>query len=169
MDKFEFGSHPFQAVGMHVDRPGSEIVSSGQGDPSHTTTGKQWAEDDDRSSHLTDQIDRRLGIELLRHDDKKLVAILSDHTTGMGEDLAHQLDVENAGHIGETVAPRGEQTCDHLLEDRILRTEHPNCAFETGPTFDHKMRHHAEDSDLEAKTLSPTWVVRGGLATLPPV
>jgi hypothetical protein len=31
------------------------------------------------------------------------------------------------------------------------------------------MRHHAEDSDLEAKTLSPTWVVRGGLATLPPV
>jgi hypothetical protein len=32
---------------MHVDRPGSEIVSSGQGDPRHTTTGKQWAEDDD--------------------------------------------------------------------------------------------------------------------------
>src|SRR5690606_3511267 len=102
VDQFEGGTHPLQPVEMEVDRAGAEVVATRLGYPGGATAGEERPENHDRGSHLSDQVERGLRLELLGHDDLELVVAAADVTADVSQHLRHERHVENVGNVAET-------------------------------------------------------------------
>jgi len=122
--QLELGAHAAQAVHVHVDRPAPEVVAAGQRHPGLAARGQQRTQDQDRGPHLADQVDGGLGEEIDGHLHLDRVAVGPAHTAHVLQDPAHDLHVEDAGDVLDTVPPRRQQRGDEMLEHGVLGPEH---------------------------------------------
>ena len=141
MDQLEVDAHRLEAIEMHVDGPGTEVVPAGEGDPRLTTTGEKGTEHHDRGPHLPNQLDRRLREELVGNNHPELVIALLHPAAGVLQHLAHQPDVEDRRDIGQTMPARSEQSRDHLLEHSVLGPQHADSPLETRSALDNQLGH----------------------------
>lgn len=128
--EIELGAHVLEPVQVEVDRPRPEVVTTGQCDAGFAGAGEERAEDEDGRAHLTHQVERRLGVRLFRYVDLERRTRAPAFRTDVVQDAAHDLDVENAGDVGEGVCSRREQSGHHVLEGGVLRAVDAHLAVE---------------------------------------
>ena len=120
---------------MHIDGPGPEVVAPGQRDPGLATAGQEGPEDYEGGPHSSHQFERGLGDQLIGGNQPEGTILPADVTPEVGEDVTHQRDVIDLGHVGELMSPGSEDYGDHLLESRVLRAADSNGAAEPVPAL----------------------------------
>ena len=128
---------------MHIDGAGSEVVAPGQGDPGLPAPGQQGPEDYEGGPHPSHQFERGLGDQLVGGNQPEGTILPADVTPEVGEDVAHQRDVVDLGHVGELMSPGSEDGGDHLLESCVLRAADSNSAAEPVPALYGDLGHPA--------------------------
>ena len=127
----ELDAERLETALVHVDRAGTEVVATRQRDARDTATGQQRAEHDDRRTHPLDELVRRLGHDVVRDADAQIVLGGPVHVDAHGgEQVAHDLDVDDPGHVVQRELTLGHERGRHQLEYRVLRALDPHRAFE---------------------------------------
>ncbi len=87
------------------------------------------------------------------------------------EDTAHQIHIEDRGHIAEAVATRCQQCRHHFLEDGVLGPENTDRPLQPRSSLDDELGHPGECSEAPAQrrvsTGASNCVSSGCTATLP--
>ena len=120
------GTHALQAVDVHVEASGADVVAARKRDVGSTTAGKQRSEHADRSTHLADEVVVGAMFELLRNcdvDGAGPVAVV-DLAAQPAKQLGHDLDIEDVGYGSKGRRADGEERRRHELEYRVLGTRH---------------------------------------------
>ena len=133
----------FQAADVHVDRPRPEVVAAREGDAREAVAGEQGSEHDNRRSHALDELVGRLGRDVGTDVDGDHVILGATHVgTHRGEEVAHDLDVDDARDVSENGSALGHEARRHQLEYGVLRPLDGNRALQ-GPTAPHDDALHA--------------------------
>ena len=134
---------------MHVDRPGAEIVTAREGNAGRAGSGQERPEHDDRSTHLTDEIEWCLRTRVVGNLDHERVAVGVTFGPDVIEHTAHQLDIQNPGYVRQPVGAGGEKHRHHLFEGGVLGSEHCNGTFEG--------RSPGDDDLIHRRIVRPVW------------
>src|SRR5690554_6395168 len=137
---------------MEVDRTGSQIIATGLSDPGDATPRQERSEDDDRRSHLADEMERGLGSDLGRYNHIELVPVALHVTTDVLENLGHDGHVEDVGDVGELVPTGSEESRCHLLQDCVLGTEDTNGPANDRASLDYDLTHRPQSTDCWLRT-----------------
>src|SRR5690606_8218561 len=133
-------------------RPGSQIIATGLSDPGDATPRQERSEDDDRRSHLADEMERGLGSDLGRYNHIELVPVALHMTTDVLENLGHDGHVEDVGDVGELVPTGSEERRCQLLQDRVLGTEDTNGPANDRASLHDDLTHRPQSTDCRCRT-----------------
>ena len=105
---------------MHVDLAGADLAAAGHGNMGLPETAHQRAERGDARTHLADQLVRRLVFVDRGSVDDHIVALAADRSPQSLDDLAHNGDIGNDGHIVQRGLALTENSGRHELESGVL-------------------------------------------------
>ncbi len=141
MLELELSTHGLQPGHVHVDRARSKIVAAGKGHSGAAKPGEQRTHDHDRGPHGSDQFQWSLGNQLSRHIDVEHVIFEVARRSEVRQHVTHELDIDDAGHIAQSMAAIGEDRCHHLLEGGVLGSERCDGTREAVPALDDDVGH----------------------------
>jgi hypothetical protein len=126
----EVRPHVREPVYVEVDRPRTEVVTSGHRQPGVATARQQWAEHHDRRPHLVDELIGRFGRKPVgrRDVDDEDISLASDTDAKRAQHVRHDLHVDDVRHVAQLVTPLGEQAGGHQLQRRVLGAPRPHRA-----------------------------------------
>ena len=115
-------THCFQPPQVHVDLAAADEITAGQRHPRFAAPGDERAEDVERGAHQRDQLVRRFRAQLGAGVDPDLVAGQQlDLGADRAQQVGHDLEVADDGHVVERGDAGREQRGGHLLGAGVLR------------------------------------------------
>ncbi|GBE24660.1 hypothetical protein BMS3Bbin02_00935 [bacterium BMS3Bbin02] len=140
---------------MHIDGPGTEVVTSRKGNSHGTDAREESTQYEDRCPHLSNNVEWRLCRKRLGNRDRPRSAVGRTSRPDMLKNLAHQTDVNDIRHVGQNVGARGQQSRDKMLEDRVLCAEHADSSAQGCPTDDSQSFHWVDSTALQVVRRGP--------------
>ena len=125
----EPGAERLEAGHVEVDRPGAEVVAARQGEPGAAAAGQQRTEHRRRGPHPRGPGSVGAtgstvgGLRQPQHPGARRAVALRAHADRV-EQLAHELDVDDPGHVRELVGALREDARRHQLEHGVLGAAH---------------------------------------------
>ncbi|CAB4748949.1 unannotated protein [freshwater metagenome] len=157
----DLSTHALQAIDMHVEASGADVVATRKRDVGSTTAGEQRSEHADRGTHLADEVVIGAMLELLRNGDVDgacPVAVV-DLTAQPAQQLGHDLDIEDVGHRSKGRRADGEERRSHELEHRVLGTRHGDLTRQACSPDDVQHLHGSNRTSQRTNPhpLTPNW------------
>jgi hypothetical protein len=127
----ESGAEP-ESLQVYVDGPHAEVVTARHRHDGAAAASEQRSQDDDGRPHAPHRLVGHVGVQVLVDGNRDLV--ISDTRADLGTEsaqkIAHDVDVEDARHVGEAMGTGREERRCHQLQHRVLRAGHSHGAAE---------------------------------------
>ena len=119
---------------VEVERARADGVATGQGDVGFAGPGQQRPEHRDGRPHPPHEVVVGAVVDLLRDVDRDRggAAVTLHVATEPAQQLGHDRDVEDVGHLAQRGDAGGQQSCRHELEHRVLGAGDPHLTGEPG-------------------------------------
>ena len=147
-----------QTGDVHIQRPAADGVAARQRDLGLSAAGDERAEHRDGPADPADQVVVGLVAERRRDLDRHRRRATGDRAPQAADQLRHDRDVQDVGHVGQDRRAFGQQRGGHQLQDAVLGPAHGDLARESRSTGHDEAVHQASlGTQPLPPVLRPAW------------